>query len=745
MLGFAFCDSTFEPNPFVNGSWAIPEASECAQRTDFRLVPALFLLLTAPILIYRSQFGRDTRGTTHQLSRLVYFKILISLLILTNGVVLSFADLYSGVPFFFPLAFIISLFVSVGLTLQCRRKGVFSSGVLFSYYALLALCSLPEFRYSIEKLVYAGESGPRFYFTVPFVPLVLLQTILYCFSDYNWSIPLDPKKSPELKTSFVNQQLFGWISDLVVKGYKCPLVQSDVYAVNDKDLCQNVVHEFLRRYNSGDAPKPRLPRGDDYERILPAEEKKAPKSVLWPILMAQKWTGLVMMIVTFGHMAEFLVPVFLGKLLEFVGDMDQPAWVGLAWAICIFLSAELLSLTVRAFYYRMHVFEMNISSTLTSVIYAKALRLSNEARRGRTAGEIVNLMSVDVDNFKDFMENSMYVLLTPPTIVVGVVMLYNILGVATFVGFAMLLILIAPASYLVSKMSGAIEDERMETRDERVKMVNEILNGIKVVKMHAWEESMKLVVEKLRDKELGMMAKLSYLQAFLYSCYGCIDLFVTGSAFGFYVLIDPVNNVLTPQVAFVALSLFSILYNPILELPFIFSSAIRFAVSNKRIKSFLAEEELEDYIDKEVSPEGIISLKNASFYWEKGARMTLRDVTMAVRSGELVAVVGEVGCGKSSLVAALLGEMTKESGSVAVAGSVAYVPQQAWIQNATLRNNVLFGRPFDERFYDSVLEACALKPDLEMLQAGDATEIGERVIHNSWTTVTPVPSCRAST
>ncbi|KAK0424582.1 hypothetical protein QR680_008734 [Steinernema hermaphroditum] len=730
MLGFDFCEADFEPNPYSNGSWAIPEATECLQRTDFRLIPALFLLLTAPVLIYRSRYGKDTRGPRHHLSRLVYFKLFFSFLILINGFVLGLSDLLSGAPFFFPVAFVISLLVSFGLSVLCQRRGVFSSGVLFSFHVVLAVFSLPEFRYRLEKLIYDGDSGPRFYFTVLFFPLVVIQSILLCFSDYNWSIPLDAKKSPELKTSFVNQQLFGWITALISKGHKSPLVQDDVYVVNDKDLCRNVAKDFIYYYNR-DSRK-RGPFGDEeYERIIPSDDRKSEKSVLLPILLAQKWDAIATLIVVFGHMTDFLVPVFLGKLIDFTGDLSQPSWIGLGWAICLFLTAETLSITVRAFYYRMHVFEMNISSTLTSVIYTKALRLSNEARRGRTVGEIVNLMSVDVDNFKEFMENSMYVLLTPPTIIVGVVMLYNVIGVATFVGFGILVLLIAPASYYISQLSGRYEDERMEIRDERVKMTNEILNGMKVVKMHAWEESLKLVVEKLRDKELGLMAKMAYMTAFLHGCYGCINLFVTGSAFAFYVLIDPVNNVLTPQVAFVALSLFKILYNPILELPFIFSGYIRFVVSNKRIKSFLAEDELEDYIEREITPEGIISVKNASFYWEKGARMTLRDVTVAVKSGELVAVVGEVGCGKSSLIAALLGEMTKESGSVHVAGSVAYVPQQAWIQNATLKNNVLFGKPLDEKYYEEVIEACALKPDLEMLAAGDMTEIGERGINLS--------------
>ncbi|KAL0180196.1 hypothetical protein M9458_025638, partial [Cirrhinus mrigala] len=101
-------------------------------------------------------------------------------------------------------------------------------------------------------------------------------------------------------------------------------------------------------------------------------------------------------------------------------------------------------------------------------------------------------------------------------------------------------------------------------------------------------------------------------------------------------------------------------------------------------------------------------------------------INVMVPQGSLLAVVGHVGCGKTSLVSALLGEMEKQEGQISIRGSVAYVPQQAWIQNATLRDNILFGRPYVEQKYRCVLEACALTPDLEVLPGGDQTEIGEK-------------------
>ncbi len=104
---------------------------------------------------------------------------------------------------------------------------------------------------------------------------------------------------------------------------------------------------------------------------------------------------------------------------------------------------------------------------------------------------------------------------------------------------------------------------------------------------------------------------------------------------------------------------------------------------------------------------------------------------MEVKRNSLTAVVGSVGAGKSSLIAALLGDMEKESGTVRVNGKVAYVPQQAWMVNATVENNILFSKKADKAKYESVIDACALRSDLDILPGGDQTEIGEKGINLS--------------
>lgn len=153
-------------------------------------------------------------------------------------------------------------------------------------------------------------------------------------------------------------------------------------------------------------------------------------------------------------------------------------------------------------------------------------------------------------------------------------------------------------------------------------------------------------------------------------------------------------------------------------------------VSVKRINKFMNAEEIDpDNVTYNKSDDAL-SIQDGTFTWG-GETTTLKNINLKVKKGNLTAIVGQVGSGKTSVISALLGEMEKIKGSVNVDGRVAYVPQQAWIQNATLQDNILFGRPLNQQLYDEIVTACALDPDLAMLPGGDKTEIGEKGINLS--------------
>nr|XP_033816969.1 canalicular multispecific organic anion transporter 2 isoform X3 [Geotrypetes seraphini] len=207
---------------------------------------------------------------------------------------------------------------------------------------------------------------------------------------------------------------------------------------------------------------------------------------------------------------------------------------------------------------------------------------------------------------------------------------------------------------------------------------------------------------------------------------------VAMTTFAVYVTVDEAN-VLDAEKAFVSLSLFNILRFPLSMFPQVISNIVEASVSLKRIQKFLSHDELDsNSVDKKVISAGYaVTVQNGTFSWAKDLPSTLQDISLMIPTGSLVAVVGHVGCGKSSLLSALLGEMEKLEGDVSVQGSVAYVSQQPWIQNSTLKENILFGHEYKEPKYHNILEACALLTDLEMLPGGDETEIGEKGINLS--------------
>ena len=237
---------------------------------------------------------------------------------------------------------------------------------------------------------------------------------------------------------------------------------------------------------------------------------------------------------------------------------------------------------------------------------------------------------------------------------------------------------------------------------------------------------------------------MGYLQAGSSFIWSCAPFVVSLVTFATYVLSDP-NNILDSEKAFVSLALFNILRFPMSMLPMMIAGVVQCSVAIKRMNKYFNCEELESGLptasttrtaapprEEDAEKKSAIEVENASFTWDvESEKPTLQDVNLNIKRGSLVAVVGAVGMGKSSLISALLGELEKISGSVTLRGNVAYVAQQAWIQNSTLKQNILFGKAVDETRYQSVIEDCALESDLKMLPAGDKTEIGEKGINLS--------------
>ncbi|PIO52341.1 ABC transporter, ATP-binding protein, partial [Teladorsagia circumcincta] len=502
----------------------------------------------------------------------------------------------------------------------------------------------------------------RFFMYLVYYPLICLELLLSCFADTPSGTFIGKQICPELSTSFLNQITFQWFTGLAVKGYKRPLERDDLWALNERDRASHLIpqfnHYFKRQFPETQAEKKPKPTSLGPPASHP--------SILVPLFQTYKFSFIsgALLKLTFD-LLQFVAPALLRYLINFIQtnvlkNHDQPLWIGICIASTMFIVAVVQSMILHQYFHLMFRLGMNIRSVLTSAVYSKvsslviqvrnyAMNLSNNARKNRTTGEIVNLMSVDIQRLQDMTTFVMLFWSAPLQVILSIVFLWRILGVAVIAGLVILVAMVPINSYISVKMRNC-QVQQMKYKDERLKMMSEVLNGIKVLKLYAWEKSMENAILNIRVKELNVLRRLAFLNAATTLSWACA--------------------------------------------PFL----VLFAI-----------------------------IENATFAWENGdVEETLRNITMTVGRGQLVAIVGKVGAGKSSLLQAILGEMNKISGSVNVSGSVAYVPQQAWIQNLSLRNNILFNRTYDRVFYEKVLDACALRQDLASLPAEDMTEIGEK-------------------
>lgn len=442
-----------------------------------------------------------------------------------------------------------------------------------------------------------------------------------------------------------------------------------------------------------------------------------------------------------------------------------------------------------------------VRTAISLMLYRKALRVSAAGRAKTSTGQVVNMMSNDTSQIQRFLQYVGMVLVAPVQIIIALVLIFQQVGNATWVGVGFMIFLI-PVNMIVFSIVSTQRRTVMRFSDLRVKTMNEIFNGIRVIKFYAWERPFRREVADIRAHELAALTKLAYTTAIGFSMILMsapliqpILVFLTYSSLS--------TQPLSAAIAFTTVSLFNMIRIPFAFLPMGFLQYIQSCIALRRLERYLDLPELSPYVDSTPPPdakdesmkqEGSITIRNGHFSWvdpdakpirsvnekpserrrssrtrrvskktqeatdgpmnvsnhskassavteasQVGPTITLQDLNFHIEAGSLVAVVGEVGSGKSSFLSAILGEMEPIQGSRVYlprpanspSGYVSYCSQSPWVVNDTLRGNVLFGRPYDEERYNQIVEASALVDDIAVLPAGDMTEIGERGINLS--------------
>lgn len=734
-----------------------PDLTPCFQYTVIAWIPCIYLWAVLPFYIIYLKYNKKGYIVLSLLSKAKTLFGVLLWCVCWADLFYSFHALVQNdapppVYFVTPLLVGITMITATILIQYERLRGVQSSGVLIVFWFLAILCGIVPFRSKVMSSVSEGVTD-RFRFTTFFIyfSLLVVELILSCFKEarpFFSPVRSDCNPCPESDAGFLSRLTFWWFTKMAILGYRRPLEEKDLWSLNEDDTSKVAVSKLIKQWenekNKIRTSEVKFTKTQEVE-LNHVDEKPTESDVLIKNSIKKKEPSLLKVLLkTFGpffligsvfklfqDLLSFVNPQLLRILIDFIKNGKAPAWWGFTIAALMFLSSVAQTLILHQHFQYCFVTGMRLRSAITGIIYRKSLVITNAAKRSSTVGEVVNLMSVDAQRFQDLTTFLNMLWSAPLQICLALYFLWQTLGPSVLAGVAVMVLLL-PINAFIAMKTRAFQVEQMQYKDSRIKLMNEILNGIKVLKLYAWEPSFSQKVLEIRSKELNVLRKSAYLHAVSTFAWTSAPFLVALTTFAVYVTVDE-KNILDAEKAFVSLSLFNILRFPLTMLPQVISNLAQASVSINRIQNFLANDELDpDAVNKEKSMSGVaIAVQNGTFSWATSGDPILTNINLLVPSGSLVAIVGHVGCGKSSLVSALLGEMEKLEGDVSVRGSVAYVPQQAWIQNSTLKDNILFGRPDSEKNYKKVLEACALLTDLEVLPGGDQTEIGEKGINLS--------------
>ncbi|KAF9920431.1 hypothetical protein FBU30_009761 [Linnemannia zychae] len=568
------------------------------------------------------------------------------------------------------------------------------------------------------------------------------------------------------KANLFSRWTFHYMQSIVNRGYKQPLTIDDIQILPKRAETNQGYSILDTRWEAcKKAVQLANSRAD-------ADHQKTPSLIR---VIGRAFFGPLAAVVTIqltSSAIKFILPVLIQQLMVYIesdeGELPKARGVILALGMLAVTVSE--SFLNNQFLKKEAEVGIEIRNALVSMIYRKALVLSPGSRKSSSTGAITNHMSNDAEKWTKEIVWVIGWIHIPLEILIAVIMLYKIIGWSVFCGLAVIIIILPTQSW-VGEFYDRARDAKAEAMDSRVLLMTEVLTNIKTIKLYGYESGFKSKVEAFRNKEIALLRKSGMVTSFLSIVFTCMPLFIAFVSFAVFATVGGPNftpGVMNAQVVFVSLSLFGLLHKPIASMSRVTESTVSLRVSSRRIQKFLLKEELDPsaVVRDPILPNDpkvpIIQIEDATFAWAsedptiaaddsdsedeeqqdettallsaehtESSAPTLIDINVSVARGKLTAVVGRIGQGKSSLLSAIIGDMYKRKGSVKVYGSVAYASQQAWIFNATVRENIVFGKPFDQNRYDRVLFASGLLPDLEILAAGDLTEIGERGINLS--------------
>ncbi|XP_043071061.1 probable multidrug resistance-associated protein lethal(2)03659 isoform X2 [Drosophila grimshawi] len=523
-----------------------------------------------------------------------------------------------------------------------------------------------------------------------------------------------------------------WSREILRKGYGKSIDPADLYATLPNQDSQ-VVSQHLLGY---------------WEREL----KRPHPNVLHMIFKAYgaSFVPLCILYSLVEISLHTMQPLMLGKLVSFFSESSHVNNISKESAYLYAMGVVLCSLVKALCYhpYMFHLFKLGtrIRLACAGLVYRKCLRVSVAADNSGMSGYAIAIMATDLPQFNETFYFFHELWKGPLEGLIFGYIIYQIIGWSALVGMATIIVFI-PLQVWAAKATAKFKRLSAEYGDERVKLMNEIISAMQVIKMYAWEKSFAKLIARVRKKEMGAIKG----SLFIYASVQCTDMISKLSLFLCLMTYVFTGDVVTAQKVFIVSSYYDHLNSSLLHMwPLAVNTWAETHVVARRVLDFLMQHEdpadggvanfndVDDdlqhgnyfgRIHNPIAMRKSVTLRQLTASWDQAnqekRQMHIEDISFQAEEQQFVGILGTVGAGKSTLLAALLGELDIISGSVELNGVISYAPQQPWVNRCSLRENIIFMEPYDERRYNDVLRVCMLDTDIERLQHGDATIVGE--------------------
>ncbi|KAK3927988.1 Multidrug resistance-associated protein 5 [Frankliniella fusca] len=569
--------------------------------------------------------------------------------------------------------------------------------------------------------------------------------------------PPDSQVMPGNSSGMFSYIAVAWMTKLMWKAYRRGLSEDDLYELHTADRAESNAGRLESAW---------------HDRVRQQGFEASLFSVVWRFCRTRAIVATTLMVL--AVIFQFMGPAILQRLiLQYVEDKTQPLSWGLTLVGMLFATQLLRNYCFGAAYVMGLHTAIRIQGSIQHLVYKKMLLLRSGGERA--LGQVITFCTNEQERIFEAAHMGVLILGTPVMFTMCVTYSVWVLGPWALVG-NLVILLFYPVMAGVASLTSMVRIKTVQVTDKRIGLMNEILSSIRLIKMYAWEDSFAKNICNVRDLERQQLQKAAFLQSFSNTITPSITILASIATFLGYSLTG--NNLYTAE-AFTVHAVFTAMQFTVGTLPYFIKCLAEARISCNKIQKFLQRPNFESTVTR--NPGGIqssgpvIDFKKATFIWDdeepetllKGATTPsrgnipkvsesdpvngvkngknpeesnklfsdvdktevlepLRNISLTVERGTLLGICGSVGAGKSSLLSAITGDMIRVHGEMFVQGSLALVSQQAWIFNETLRENILFGLPYDEERYKEVINVCSLQRDLEMLSNGDQTEIGER-------------------